>query len=216
MAATASRSRGLRTLDWVRPAVYYGSLMPFVLLAVRAVTGSLGANPIAEVMNQLGLLGLVFLIASLACTPLRIVFGLKWPVAVRRTLGLFAFFTILFHFFVYLVLDQALALGAVLRDVGERPFITLGFAALVLMVPLAVTSTKGSIKRLGAKRWRRLHKLAYVAGVLGILHYFLRVKSDTTEPLLYGSVLAALLLVRVVDWARRRARAAKKQAGATA
>lgn len=216
MAVTVTRSRGLKVQELARSAVYFGSLMPFALLAVRTVTGDLGANPIAEVMNQLGLLGLVFLVASLACTPLRILFGWKWPLAVRRTLGLFAFFTIIFHFFVYLVLDQGLALGAVLADVGERPFITLGFAALVLMVPLAVTSTKGSVKRLGAKRWRRLHQLAYVVGVLGILHYLLRVKADATEPILYGSVLAALLLVRVVDWARRRAKGAKPKAGSTA
>jgi len=206
-------ARGLKTQDWVRPAVYYGSLVPFVLLAVRAVTGSLGANPISEVLNQLGLLGLVFLIASLACTPLKIVFGWKWPIAVRRTLGLFAFFTILFHFFVYFFLDHQLAVAAVLRDIGERPFITLGFAALVLMVPLAVTSTKGSIKRLGAKRWRRLHKLAYVAGVLGVLHYFLRVKADASEPLMYGTVLAVLFLVRLFDWAQKRA--AKRARAAT-
>ncbi|TNF33268.1 MAG: sulfoxide reductase heme-binding subunit YedZ [Deltaproteobacteria bacterium] len=202
---TAARPRRLKTQDWVRPAVYYGSLVPLVLLAVRALTDRLGANPIAEVLNQLGLLGLVFLVASLACTPLKIAFGWKWPVAVRRTLGLFAFFTLLFHFVVYLVFDQQLDLAAVLRDVGERPFITVGLAGLVLMVPLAVTSTRGSLKRLGARRWQRLHRLAYLAGALGVVHYLLRVKADATEPLAYGAVLGVLFLVRLVDWARRRA-----------
>jgi sulfoxide reductase heme-binding subunit YedZ len=180
------------------PAVVAGSLVPFVVLAWRAARGALGANPIATAMNQLGLLALVFLCASLACTPFKILFGWKWPIRVRKTLGLFGFFTALLHFLVYLVLDQVLQIRAVIEDVIERPFIAVGFTALVLLVPLALTSTKDALQRLGPVRWKRLHRLAYLAAGLGVLHYVLRVKADLREPLVYGAVLAALLGVRVV------------------
>jgi methionine sulfoxide reductase heme-binding subunit len=186
------------------PAVVAGSLAPFAVLAWSAYRGRLGANPIATAMNQLGLLALVFLCASLACTPLKILFGWKWPIRVRKTLGLFGFFTALGHFLVYLVLDQVLVLSAVVEDVLERPFIAVGFTALVLLVPLALTSTKEALQRMGPKRWKRLHRLAYVAASLGIVHYVLRVKADLHEPLLYGAVLATLFGVRVVDAVRAR------------
>ncbi|MCC6522640.1 MAG: sulfoxide reductase heme-binding subunit YedZ [Polyangiaceae bacterium] len=192
--------------SWLEPAVVAGSLAPFVLLGARALGGTLGADPVAELLNQLGLLTLVFLVASLACTPLKILLGWKWPIAVRRTLGLFAFFTACAHFLVYLVLDRELALGAVVADVTERPFVTVGFAALVVLVPLAVTSTKRALQRLGPRRWRWLHRLAYVAGVLGVVHYFIRVKKDTTEPLVYGAVLALLFAVRIGDAVHKQLR----------
>jgi sulfoxide reductase heme-binding subunit YedZ len=199
-----ARRRSAKPLDWLEPAVITGSLVPFVALAWRAFAGRLGANPIATAMNQLGLLALLFLLACLSCTPLKIAFGWKWPLKVRRTLGLFAFGTALLHFLVYLVLDQVLMLRAVIADIVERPFILAGFSALLVMVPLALTSTKRALQRMGPKRWQRLHRLVYLAGVLGALHYLLRVKQDVTEPLIYGAVLTLLLAVRLVDLVRRR------------
>ncbi len=204
-------SKKSRPLAWLKPAVLVGSFVPFIVLAGRAVTGGLGANPIETALNQLGLLGLIFLLASLACTPFKLVLGWNWPLRVRKLLGLLGFFTVLAHFLVYLVLDQGLALGAVFADVFERPFILVGFSAFVLLIPLAATSTRSGLKKLGFKRWKWLHRLAYVIAVLGVVHFYMRVKADTTEPLVYGAVLVALLLPRVVDALRERERARQRR-----
>ncbi|HEV7664689.1 MAG TPA: protein-methionine-sulfoxide reductase heme-binding subunit MsrQ, partial [Chloroflexota bacterium] len=153
----------------------------------------------------LGLAALVFLVASLACTPARWLFAWTWPARVRRLLGLFAFFYVALHFATYVFLDQGLDGGRIIDDIAKRPFITVGFAALVLLIPLALTSTTGSIRRLGYRRWQLLHQLAYLAGVLAVVHFFWRVKIDISQPLIYASVVAALLLVRVVFWLRRPA-----------
>lgn len=203
MATVAPRR--LPKLAWLQPAVLVGSLVPMVVIAVKAATGHLGANPVATALNQLGLLALIFLLASLACTPAKIVFGWKWPLKVRKTLGLLGFFTALAHFLVYFVIDQGLSLGTMIEDILFRPFILVGFLALVLLVPLARTSTKEALQRLGPKNWRRLHRLAYVCAGLGCLHYGLRVKQDLVEPLLYAGVLAVLLGVRAVAAMRKRA-----------
>lgn len=203
MAAVAAPGRELRRLAWLQPAVLVGSLVPHVVIVVKGLTGRLGANPIATALNQLGLLALIFLVASLACTPAKIVFGWKWPLKVRKTLGLLGFYTALAHFLVYFVVDQGLNVGTVIEDVLLRPFILVGFLALLLLVPLARTSTKEALQRLGAKNWRRLHRLAYVCAALGCLHYILRVKQDLLEPLLYTGVLALLLAVRAFDGLRK-------------
>lgn len=200
--APTKRPRRSHKLDWLVPAVVAGSLMPYVWLAYRAWRGALGANPISTALNQLGLLALIFLLASLACTPLKLLFGFKWPIRIRKTLGLFGFWTALCHFFVYFALDQVLSVSTVLEDIAKRPFITVGAAALLLLTPLAITSTKQALQRLGAKRWRRLHKLAYLAAALGAIHYYMRVKQDTREPLVYAAVLAILLGVRLISWLR--------------
>src|SRR5438045_4751527 len=150
-----------RTPDgWLKPGLFVGALAPLASIALRALTRSLNANPIAEVENELGLAALVFLIASLACTPARRVFGWTWPPRVRRELGLLAFAYAMLHVSVYVFLDQALDIGAMFEDVVNRPFITVGFGAAVLLVPLAITSTKASIRRIGFDRWQRLHQLA--------------------------------------------------------
>jgi sulfoxide reductase heme-binding subunit YedZ len=180
-----------------------GSLAPFAAILYRALTHRLGANPVATALNQLGLLALVFLIASLACTPLKTVLGSAWPIRIRKTLGLAAFFTALLHFTVYFVLDQELRIGRVVTDVVKRPFIAVGFIALVLLLPLALTSTKASLVRLGFARWKRIHRLAYVCGVLGVLHFYMRVKADVSEPLVWGSVLALLFAVRIMTALRK-------------
>lgn len=194
---------------WLNPALVVGGLFPLLTLAVQGPRGELGPNAIEAALHQTGLLALVLLIASLACTPLRLVAGWTWPARVRRTLGLLAFTYVVAHFGVYAVLDQGLAWGTLWADVTERPFITVGFAALVLLVPLAVTSTNRWVRRLGFPRWQRLHRLAYLAAALGVVHFVWRVKKDLTEPLIYGAVLAVLLAIRVGEAMRkRRARAA--------
>lgn len=195
-----------KPLDWLQPAVLTGSLIPFAVIAWRGANGALGANPIATALNQLGLLALLFLVASLACTPIKIVTGQKWPLRLRKTLGLMAFFAVGAHFLVYLVLDQVLIIRAVVDDVLSRPFIAIGFAAFVLLIPLALTSTKQALRRLGPKRWQRLHRLAYVAGTLGVLHFAIRVKKDGSEPLLFGVTLALLFAVRLGAYLKKRVR----------
>jgi sulfoxide reductase heme-binding subunit YedZ len=192
--------------------VLAGCLLPLVVLGVRAARGGLGANPITEAINQLGLLALLSLLLSLACTPLRILGGWSWPIRIRKTLGVMAFVFACLHFLTYIGLDRVFALRAILADVAERPFLAVGFAALVLMAPLAATSTAAMLKRLGAARWRRLHRLAYVVAILGIVHFVMRVKKDVSEPLVYGALLALLFGVRIFEWARRRA-PAKPAAG---
>jgi sulfoxide reductase heme-binding subunit YedZ len=194
---------------WLNPALTVGGLAPLLMLAVQGPRGDLGPNAIEAALHQTGLFALVLLLASLACTPLRLVFKWSWPARVRRTLGLLAFTHATAHFLVYAVLDQGLALGTLLEDVGKRPFITVGFLALLLLVPLAVTSTRRWVRRLGFPRWQRLHRLAYVAAVLGVVHFVWRVKKDATEPLVYAAVLALLFAIRGAEAIRkRRARAA--------
>ena len=196
-----------RPLPWLKPGVFAGALVPLAALLVRGAQGRLGANPIDQAMNQLGLVALVFLVAALACTPLKALFGWTWPIRLRRMLGLFGFFYALLHVLTYSGLDQGLDWAAIWADVTKRKFIFVGFAAFVLLVPLAATSTAGAVRRLGFARWKLLHRLAYVAPALGAIHFFLRVKKDVREPLVYAAVLGALLLVRVAFYLRARATA---------
>lgn len=191
-------------LPWLWPAVVTGGAVPAVAIAVRAARGGLGANPVAEALNQLGLLALVFLVASLACTPVKELTGHTWPIRIRKTLGLYGFFYAAVHLLTYAGLDQALDMKAIGGDIVKRPFILVGFTAFVLLVPLAVTSTARMLKHLGFARWKRLHRLAYVAASLGAVHFYLRVKKDHTEPLIYGALLAALFAVRIAVVVKER------------
>jgi len=209
----APRAAKARPLSWLVPAVATGALVPLPLMALRAYRGTLGANPIAEALNQLGLLALVLLLASLACTPLKILFGWTWPIRIRKTLGLCGFAYAAVHVLTYSVLDQALAWGAILEDILERNFIAVGLLAFLLLVPLAITSTSGMLKRLGFARWKRLHRLAYVAAGLGVVHFLWRVKKDLSEPLVYGGILAALLALRLLDYLRTRTPGVPTQKG---
>jgi sulfoxide reductase heme-binding subunit YedZ len=190
--------------------VLAGSLVPLGAIVHGAATGGLGADPIAQALNQLGLVALVLLVASLACTPLRLATGWAWPIRIRRLLGLLAFLYACLHVATYAAVDQGLDGRAILEAVTERKFTFVGFAAFVLLVPLAATSTRAAVRRLGFARWQRLHRLAYAAGVLAVLHFVWRVKRDLDEPAAYGAVLAALLLWRIARFAldgRRRAAA---------
>lgn len=191
---------------WLKPAVLCGALVPLAAIAGEAVAGRLGANPIAEALNRLGLLALIFLIASLACSPVRTVLDQTWPIRLRRMLGLCCFFFALLHVVTYVALDQQGDWRAIWADVTKRKFTFVGFAAFALLVPLAATSTAAAVRRMGFRRWKRLHRLAYVAGVLGVIHFLWRVKLDVSEPVAYAAVLAVLLLARVA--ASRRGRCA--------
>ncbi len=203
-AARASAVRKRRVL-WLKVAIWVGGLAPAAWLLYRFFTGDLGANPIEEITHRTGDWSLRILLAALAVTPIRRVTGWNDIVKVRRLVGLFAFFWVCLHFLTYIVLDQFFGWSYIVEDVLERPYITAGFTAFVLMIPLAVTSTKGWIRRLG-KRWTRLHKLIYVSGVLGVVHYLWITRADDTAPLIYGAILGILLLARV---RRRRPRRAQ-------
>jgi methionine sulfoxide reductase heme-binding subunit len=204
--------RRAQPLDWLQPAVLAGSLVPFAWILLQAALGRLGANPIEKALHQLGLLALIFVWACLSCTPLKALFGWNWPIRLRKTLGLLGFFSALAHFTTYLVLDQGLRLGKVLADVVKRPFIAVGFLALLLLVPLAVTSTKRALQRLGFKRWKRLHRLIYAVAVLASVHFVLGVKSHRGEPLIYAAVLGVLFAVRIANAIRERRPTATERA----
>jgi len=172
-------------------------------IVLRAWRHELGVDPIAQALNQLGLMALVFLVATLACSPLKAICGWTWPMRLRRMLGLLAFFYAALHVTTYVAIDQSLAWQAIVEDVVKRKFIFIGFAAFIVLIPLAATSTNSSVKRLGYERWKQLHRLAYVAPALGAMHFFWRVKRDIREPVTYAAVLAALLAIRVLDHLRR-------------
>jgi sulfoxide reductase heme-binding subunit YedZ len=189
----------------VKAAAWGAALAPAALLLLDAARHRLGANPIEEVLNRLGFWTLTFLSASLAPTPLHRWLGLNWPLRVRRLLGVTAFSYAALHFSWYLGVDQFFDLRAVGADVVKRPFITIGFAALLVLLPLAVTSTDGWVRRLGFARWKALHRLAYVAALLGVVHFLWRVKADKQKPTIFAVVVVALLLLRLRLPRRRRA-----------
>jgi sulfoxide reductase heme-binding subunit YedZ len=199
----------LNTLTQVRfvwkPLVFALCLVPGLLLLgdTFEITGSLGANPVEEIQDRLGNWGLRFILIALAVTPLRRITGKPELLHFRRMLGLFAFFYTLMHFLAWLVLDQGIYLSAIVEDITERPFITIGFAALLILTALAMTSTNGMRRRLG-RRWQQLHYGAYAAGILGVWHYWWQVKKDIRDPLIYAAVLAVLLGYRLLARHRRR------------
>jgi sulfoxide reductase heme-binding subunit YedZ len=193
--------RGSRLL---KPVVFAAALAPLAYLAIGAWRGSLGANPIEAITRATGLWTLRFMVITLAVTPLRWATGWNDVIRVRRMLGLFAFFYGTLHLLTYLWLDQFFDWSAIAKDVVKRPFITAGFSAYALLVPLAITSTAAMIRRLGGPAWRRLHRLAYVAAALGVVHYWWLVKLDTRPPRNYAILLALLLLARLAILVRRR------------
>ena len=191
-------------------AVFGLCLLPLTILVLQTfgVGGlSLGANPIEELIHRLGKWGLRFLLITLAVTPLRKLTGWNWLLRFRRMLGLFAFFYALLHFMTYAGLDQRFDLAVIIEDIAERPYITIGMIALLLLLPLALTSTNGMMRRLG-KRWQKLHRLVYVIAILGVWHFYWQVKLDTLEALIYAGILAVLLGFRLLVWRRRTRRGA--------
>lgn len=205
--AVASRGRFDR-LTALRTAVFLLCLVPFLLLLRDTVAGQLAADPIEEITHRTGWWALTLLMVTLAVTPVRRLTGWNRMVKLRRMLGLFAFFYACLHVLTYFGLDQAFAFDYILEDIAERPYITVGFTAWVLMIPLAVTSTRGWIRRLG-KRWQKVHRLVYVSASLGVLHFLWLVKADVREPLIYAAALALLLALRWAPsprWASPRKR----------
>src|SRR5574337_907864 len=188
----------------LKSVVWSVALSPLLLLLYRFLTNGLGANPISYATNLLGDTTLRLLLASLLLTPLRLLFGISWQMSLRRLLGLFAFCYACLHFTVWIAVDHVFEWGELAPDIVKRPYITVGMLALTLLVPLAVTSTSGMVKRLGSKNWRRLHRLVYVIGLLGVLHYLWLVKKGVNDPYLYAGILAVLLGIRLWDWARRK------------
>lgn len=200
----------------VHAAIVVAALVPLALIVRDALAGRLGANPIETITHRTGDWTLRLLLATLAVTPLRRLTGWHAVIRYRRTLGLLAFSYVCVHFLIYLVLDQGFpiqgfALQAVAADIAKRPYITVGFTAFALLVPLALTSTRNSIRRLGGRRWNALHRLIYVSAALGILHFMWQGKGQKPAPVYYGLVLVALLAIRV--WRERRT---TRRAGAVA
>jgi methionine sulfoxide reductase heme-binding subunit len=181
-------------------AIFLAALIPLERLAWKALHGGLGANPIEVITHSTGDWTLRLVLVTLAVTPLRRLTGQYWLIGIRRMVGLFAFFYGTLHFTTYIWLDKFFDVHEMVKDIAKRPFITIGFSAFVLMIPLAATSTAWSIRRLGGKNWQRLHRLIYLTGILGVIHYFWLVKADKRKPLEYGAVLFILLLYRLGVW----------------
>lgn len=179
------------------------AVLPLARLAWLGVHQGLGANPIEHLSRATGWWTLAGLMITLSVTPLRRLTGWHWLLRARRTLGLCTFGYALLHLGIYLWLDQFFVWGDIVRDVVKRPFITMGFAALVLMLPLAATSSNAMVRRLGARRWQRLHRLVYAVAILGVTHYWWLVKKDLREPLIFAGVLGVLLLWRVWHASRK-------------
>ena len=189
--------------------VFLACLTPFVWLAIRTLTGRLGVNPVEDLELTTGIWTLRFLVITLAVTPVRRITGWNRVIQYRRMFGLFTFFYVSVHFAIYIGLDQFLAFGSIVKDVAKRPFITMGFTAFVLMIPLALTSTKGWIRRLG-RRWQMLHRLIYISAVCAAVHYLWKVKVMIGSPVYYAIVIGLLLGFRVL-WQVRSAKSLKTQ-----
>ena len=183
----------LTKFQWV---VHIGSLTPLAWLCVDALQGNLTVNPIQDITFRTGIDALVMLVLSLACTPIFTLFGFKPALKVRRALGLYAFLYVSLHFLTFVGLDYEFDLGLLKEAIFEKRYALVGFAAFLILTPLAITSTKGWMKRMG-KNWKRLHKLVYLAGVLAVIHYIWLVKSDIRVPLEYAAVVALLLVARI-------------------
>ncbi len=182
---------------WIKIPVFLACLAPLGWLAWRAWNADLTTNPLEYITHFTGDWTLRLIVATLSVTPLRRLLGLSDLVRFRRMIGLFAFFYGCLHFLTYLWLDKLFNLAEIFKDVGKRPFITAGFAAFLCMVPLALTSTRGWIRRLGGRRWQHLHRLIYLTAVAAVVHYYWLVKSDVRLPLLYGTLVGLLLAYRV-------------------
>jgi methionine sulfoxide reductase heme-binding subunit len=209
--------RAFLSSKWTKRVVLFACLVPFLLLVLQSFSGNLGINPVETLQHTTGDWALRFLILTLCITPLRKLCHLPELIRFRRMLGLNAFFYVCLHFLTYFGPDQSFLLGGMLEDIAKRPYLTVGFVAFVLLIPLALTSTAGSIRRLGGKRWSQLHKLVYLVAILGVLHYDWLVKSNKTKPFTYGTILFILLLCRIGaswKWQSKKATGEAPLAGA--
>ena len=190
----------------IRAGVFLACLIPLGHLVWQGVRNRLGANPVEYITHSTGWWALTFLLIVLCVTPLRKLTSLPWLLRLRRMLGLFAFFYASLHFLTYIWLDQFFDWKDIVKDIGKRPFIMLGFAAFVLLIPLAVTSTNAMVKRLGARRWQWLHRAIYPLSALAVAHFWWLVKKDVSEPFIFAVLLAALLIVRLLYLLRQQRR----------
>jgi len=188
----------VKYLPWIKSSVFIACLIPFGQLLFQAFTDNLGANPVETITRSTGIWTLTFLLITLSVTPLRRISGQHWLIKLRRMLGLFAFFYVSLHFTTFILFDHFFDFQEIVKDVLKRPFITVGFTSFLLLIPLALTSTSGMVRRLGGKRWQQLHRLIYVAAIGGVVHFLWLVKIDIRRPLIYGSILALLLTYRIV------------------
>ncbi|MEQ1620227.1 MAG: protein-methionine-sulfoxide reductase heme-binding subunit MsrQ [Methylococcales bacterium] len=189
-----------KSLSCLKVVVFILALVPLCRLIYGGFNDALGANPIEKITHNTGYWTLTFLLITLAVTPFRQLSGWQWLVRLRRMLGLFAFFYGCLHFLTYLVLDQFFDWESILKDILKRPYITVGFPAFLLMIPLALTSTDAMIRRLGGKQWRLLHRLIYLSAIGGVVHYWWLVKKDLSNPIIFAAVLALLLGLRLLFW----------------
>jgi methionine sulfoxide reductase heme-binding subunit len=201
----------LTKLRLTKIAIFVAALVPLGRLLWKALDDGLGANPIEFVTHSTGDWTLILILATLSVTPLRRTTRQYWLIGIRRMIGLFAFFYGTLHFLTYIWLDKFFDIHEMLKDIAKRPFITIGFSAFVLMIPLALTSTAGSIRRLGGRNWQRLHRLIYLTAILGVVHYTWLVKADLRRPLEYGAVLSTLLLYRLGVWVSEPGSERRKQ-----
>jgi methionine sulfoxide reductase heme-binding subunit len=189
-----------KSIAIIKIIVFLLALIPLAKLGWLAYQDDLGANPIEKVTRTTGYWTLVFLMITLATTPLKKLTGWSWLIRLRRMVGLFAFFYAFLHFSTYLVLDQFFDWESIIKDIAKRPYITVGFPAFLLLIPLAVTSTDGMIRRLGGKRWKLLHRFVYFCAIGGVIHYWWLVKKDLTNPITFALILALLLGFRLFYW----------------
>ena len=182
----------------IKTALFVGCLIPLGHLFWQGFRNHLGANPVEYITHSTGWWALTFILITLSVTPLRRLASMPWLLRFRRLLGLFAFFYASLHFVTYIWLDQFFDWRDIVKDIGKRPFILLGFSAFVLLIPLAITSTNAMVKRLGAKRWQALHRSIYVLSAVAVAHFWWLVKKDITEPFMFAVVLALLLIVRLL------------------
>lgn len=193
-----------RQIAALKVVVFVACLMPLAHLGWGIWTESLGANPVETLIRSLGRWALKFLLITLSITPLRKLTGFGWLLRLRRMLGLFCFFYALLHWSTYLGLDQSLDWIAIAKDIVKRPFITVGMLTFTMLLPLAITSTNGMVRRMGAKNWQALHRTIYAIGICAVLHFWWLVKLDTTWPIIYALMLALLLGMRLYWWSRAR------------
>ena len=207
--------RAILVSKWTKVVVFVICLIPFADLLWRFIKGDLGINPVETLQHGTGDWTIRFIVFTLCITPFRKLFKLPDLIRFRRMLGLFAFFYVCLHFLTYLGPDQSFDLAGMWKDVAKRPFITVGFAAFLSLIPLAITSTAGWIRRIGGKRWQMLHRLIYFAAVCGVVHYYWLVKSDVRKPVFYGVLVGILLLWRLGDWFYKRRSQASVRVPAT-
>jgi methionine sulfoxide reductase heme-binding subunit len=191
-------------VKWIKAVLFLLCLVPFARLVWRAFAGTLGVNPIETITHSTGWWTLVFLLITLSITPLRRLLQQPWLLRLRRMFGLFAFFYVCLHFTTWIVFDHFFDWNAIAKDIAKRPYITVGFTAFVLLIPLAATSTNAMVRKLGAEQWQRLHRFVYLIAILGVLHFLWLVKKDLREPLLFAAILAMLLGFRVAYRMRGR------------